>query len=100
MSFKPDDVDGSKLTPLVQAGEFEKIARYCEQDVVLEYLAWLRYQLYLGNLSSITYKESVRRLDRYIQFQKPHLTHLCAQPRGAEIAQSYSISTDPNASVK
>jgi len=77
---KPDDVDGSKLTPLIKAGEFEKIARYCEQDVVLEYLVWLRYQLYLGNLSPHGYQEGVRRLDRYIQFQKPHLKHLCAPP--------------------
>lgn len=73
---KPDDVDGSKLLPLIKAGEFEKIAAYCEQDVVLEYLVWLRYQLYLGNLSLKNHQESLNGLDSYILSYKPYLSHL------------------------
>lgn len=73
---KPDDVDGSKLDPLIEAGNFKKIATYCEQDVVLTYLIWLRYQLYLSNLSPKTYQASLNSLDYFIGTQKPSLAHL------------------------
>jgi 3'-5' exonuclease len=78
---KPDDVDGSKLGLLIEAGEFKKIASYCEQDVVLTYLVWLRYQLYMANLSPKTYQASLNSLDHFIVTQKPSLAHL--RPRAS-----------------
>jgi len=75
---KPDDVDGSKLEPLIEARNFKKIATYCEQDVVLTYHVWLNYQLYLGQLSPASYQQSRYRLDHFIQMQKPGLRHLCS----------------------
>lgn len=39
------DITGADVLPLYQAGELEKIATYCESDVIntyLVYLAWLR----------------------------------------------------------
>jgi len=78
---KPEDVDGGKLQPLIEAGNFEAIAAYCEQDVVLTYLCWLRYQLYQGHLSQAAHRTSISNLDDYIIRKRSNLVHLCIQSR-------------------
>jgi 3'-5' exonuclease len=63
---KPDDIDGSKVEEFVDAERFDEVARYCERDVVLTYLLWLRYELFSGRLASEPYRTSLAHLSRYL----------------------------------
>lgn len=42
------DVDGSQVVPMVQAGEWEKLAVYCESDVLNTWLIYLRWLILTG----------------------------------------------------
>lgn len=63
---KPPHVDGSQVQTLVDAGRFTEIAAYCERDVVLTYLLWLRFELFSGRLTEITYRASLENLGQYL----------------------------------
>jgi 3'-5' exonuclease len=52
---KPDGVDGSHVEEMVQAGQIDEVARYCESDVLNTYRVWLVYELFRG---AITTKDS------------------------------------------
>jgi len=77
---KPEDVDGGKLEPLIATGDFEAIAVYCEQDVILTYLCWLRHRLYQGQLSRAAHSTSILYLDDYLRCKRPWFAHLCSRP--------------------
>jgi 3'-5' exonuclease len=51
---KPEGVDGSRVEEMVQAGQIDEVARYCESDVLNTYQVWLVYELFR---SSITRQE-------------------------------------------
>jgi 3'-5' exonuclease len=42
---KPDGVDGSRVEEMVQAGQIDEVARYCETDALNTYRVWLIYEL-------------------------------------------------------
>lgn len=85
---KPDDVDGSRLGALIAAGNYTAIASYCEQDVILTYLVWLRYQLFIGHLSVTGHNDSLRRLHDHLLRNKPQLGHLAVSPVSADPQRS------------
>lgn len=44
------DIDGAQVLPMVQRGEWQQLATYCESDVLNTWLIYLRWQLLLGKL--------------------------------------------------
>jgi len=72
---KPEDVDGSRLGPLIEQRDFSKIASYCAQDVLLTYAIWLRHRRFAG-LSVAAYNESLRRLHVFLEENRPELAHV------------------------
>jgi len=72
---KPDDIDGSKLEPLIEKGRFDKIASYCIQDVLMTYVIWLRHRLFSG-LSATAYNESHRRLQVFLRQNLPEFVEV------------------------
>jgi predicted PolB exonuclease-like 3'-5' exonuclease len=77
---KPDGIDGSKVQEFVEAGRFDEVAAYCERDVTLTYMLWLRYELFCGRLTPETHRASMENLSRYLSAcsqAKPLLQSLC-----------------------
>ena len=48
---KPGGVDGSHVEEMVQAGQIDEVARYCESDVLNTYRVWLVYELFRGSIT-------------------------------------------------
>ena len=59
---KPDGIDGSQVDAYYRAGRIKEVADYCETDVVNTYRAWLRYELFRGNLSLKEHDQSEANL--------------------------------------
>jgi len=55
---KPDDIDGSQVEALINAGRIEVVADYCKNDVLNTYLIWLRHELLRGALTFEQWKWS------------------------------------------
>lgn len=64
---KPDNVDGSKVQQMVDEGRFDIISNYCERDVVMTYLLWLRFELFCGRLSPDGYQASLSNVFGHLQ---------------------------------
>lgn len=45
------DIDGSQVVPMVKAGEWQKLATYCESDVLNTWLIYLRWLILTGKSS-------------------------------------------------
>src|SRR5215471_15181548 len=52
LTGKPDGIDGSRVEEMVQAGQIEEVARYCESDVLNTYRVWLVYELFRGSITA------------------------------------------------
>jgi hypothetical protein len=68
---------------MVDAGRLPEIAAYCERDVVLTYLLWLRFEIFCGRLPEDGYRRSLVNLGNYLRMvrsAKPHLQHLAQSP--------------------
>lgn len=46
------EIDGSQVAPMVKAGQWDKLATYCESDVLNTWLIYLRWQLLTGRFSA------------------------------------------------
>ena len=76
---KPDGIDGSQVDKYYQAGRIKEISEYCETDVVNTYRAWLRYELFRGNLTPEAFNASEVDLAAWVSSRddtKPHLLPL------------------------
>jgi 3'-5' exonuclease len=49
---KPQGIDGSRVEEMVQAGQIEEVARYCESDVLSTFRVWLVYELFRGAINA------------------------------------------------
>lgn len=88
---KPDDINGSKVQEFVDARQFELISAYCERDVLLTYLIWLRYELFCGHLSRDGYAASISDVMAHLESygdRKPLLADLAVS-----LASAYSSGT-------
>jgi 3'-5' exonuclease len=75
---KPEGIDGSRVEEMVQAGQIEEVARYCETDVLNTFRVWLVYELFRG---AITVKEldwSEVQIREFVASRKTTNRHLCA----------------------
>src|ERR1700730_3769561 len=52
LTGKPDDLDGNKGEEMVIAGQIEKVAHYCESDVLNTYRVWLVFELFRGAITA------------------------------------------------
>jgi 3'-5' exonuclease len=47
---KPNGIDGSRVEDVFNAGGIQKIAEYCQSDVLNTYRLWLRLELFRGRI--------------------------------------------------
>jgi 3'-5' exonuclease len=69
-------IDGSQVEPMVAAGRLEELAAYCDTDIFVTYLLYLRFSLVTGGVDNDCYASSLEHLQRHIvdRIQKrPHL---------------------------
>lgn len=59
-------IDGSQVESMVAAGKLEELAAYCETDVFVTYLLFLRFSLVSGGLSLEGYRSSLEHLRQHI----------------------------------
>jgi len=76
MSVKSDGMDGSQVERLVEEGRLDEVASYCESDVTVTYLLFLRLSLIIGDLSLDAYGRSLSAVRAFIEERtekRPHL---------------------------
>jgi hypothetical protein len=69
-------IDGSQVEVMVAAGRLEEIAAYCDTDIFVTYLLYLRFMLVTGGLSLDGYAASLKNLHQHIAdrlSKRPHL---------------------------
>jgi predicted PolB exonuclease-like 3'-5' exonuclease len=69
-------IDGSQVEPMVAAGRLEEVAAYCDTDILVTYISFLRFSLVTGGINSNCYVRSLEELLKHIvdRVQKrPHL---------------------------
>lgn len=64
------DIDGSQVVPMVQAGEWQKLATYCESDVLNTWLLYLRWLLLYGKLDQQAVKFLNAQTHEFVQSQQ------------------------------
>ncbi len=73
---KPDSIDGGEVARYFREGKIQKIADYCETDIVNTYRVWLRYELFRGRLARAEFEASEQGLAAFLKAKeetKPHL---------------------------
>ena len=73
---KADGVDGLQVEAMVMAGKLEELAAYCETDVFVTYLLFLRFSLVTGAVDIDCYKTSLESLRGYIADRMEKRSHL------------------------
>lgn len=69
-------IDGSQVEPMVAAGRLEEVAAYCETDIFVTYLVFLRFSLVTGGIDLDCYANSLEHVRRHISERvgrRPHL---------------------------
>lgn len=61
------DLDGSQVVPMVQQGQWDKLCRYCESDVLNTWFIYLRYQLLVGKLSFEQHQILCQNTQQYLR---------------------------------
>ena len=73
---KIGEIDGSQVEPMVAAGRLEELAAYCDTDIFVTYILFLRFLLVTGGLNPDCYGGSLEKVCQHIsdRIQKrPHL---------------------------
>jgi 3'-5' exonuclease len=73
---KPDGLDGSRVEEMVQAGQIDEVARYCETDVLNTYRVWLVYELFRGAITAEELDWSEGQIRDFVRNRRnanPHL---------------------------
>jgi predicted PolB exonuclease-like 3'-5' exonuclease len=74
---KPDGVDGGRVETMVQAGQIDEVARYCESDVLSTYRVWLVYELFRGSITRQELDWSEGQTRDFVGSRKSTNPHLC-----------------------
>jgi 3'-5' exonuclease len=74
---KPDGVDGSHVEEMIQAGQIDEVARYCESDVLNTYRVWLVYELFRGAITTKELDWSEGQARDFVASRKSTNPHLC-----------------------
>jgi predicted PolB exonuclease-like 3'-5' exonuclease len=78
LAGKPEGVDGRRVEEMVQAGQIEEVARYCETDVLNTYRVWLVYELFRGAITAKELDWSEAQIREFVASRKTANPHLCA----------------------
>jgi 3'-5' exonuclease len=78
LTGKPEGIDGSRVEEMVQAGQIEEVARYCETDVLNTYRVWLVYELFRGSITDKQLAWSEGQIREFVANRKAVNLHLCA----------------------
>jgi predicted PolB exonuclease-like 3'-5' exonuclease len=73
---KIDGLEGSQVESMVATGRLEELAGYCDTDIFVTYLLFLRFSLVTGGINLDYYVSSLEHLHQHIadRIQKrPHL---------------------------
>jgi predicted PolB exonuclease-like 3'-5' exonuclease len=73
---KISGIDGSQVEPMVAAGRIEEVAAYCDTDIFVTYILFLRFSLVTGGINLNSYAGSLERLHQHIADRvekRPHL---------------------------
>jgi predicted PolB exonuclease-like 3'-5' exonuclease len=76
LTGKPDGIDGSRVEEMVQAGQIEEVARYCETDVFNTYRVWLVYELFRGTITAEQLSWSEGQIREFVANRKTANPHL------------------------
>jgi predicted PolB exonuclease-like 3'-5' exonuclease len=76
LAGKPDGIDGGDVDRYHREGKIKEIAEYCECDVVNTYRVWLRYELFRGRLTQVSYRASEIGLAGWINQRADLKRHL------------------------
>jgi 3'-5' exonuclease len=77
LTGKPEGVDGSRVEEMVQAGQIEEVARYCESDVLNTYRVWLVYELFRSSITQAELNWSEKQIRDFVLTRKSANPHLC-----------------------
>src|SRR5271169_2946428 len=78
LTGKPEGVDGSRVEEMVLDGQIEKVARYCESDVLNTYRVWLVYELFRGSITAKELGWSEVQIRDFVSSRKIANLHLSA----------------------
>ena len=97
-------VDGSQVESMVAAGGLEEVAAYCDSDIFVTYLIFLRFSLVTGALSMAGYGDSLELLRQHIMDRVQKRPHLQAyldtlQAMIGSVAQLKALPRDLSASL-
>ena len=71
--------DGSQVWDAYQAGDIERIRRYCETDVLNTWLIYLRFELLRGRLSPAEHAQEIELVKALLRSGKePHYAQFLA----------------------
>jgi 3'-5' exonuclease len=77
LTGKPQGIDGSRVEEMVNAGQIEEVARYCETDVLNTYRVWLVYELFRGSITTKELDWSEGQVRDFVLNRKSANPHLC-----------------------
>jgi 3'-5' exonuclease len=75
---KPEGVDGGRVEEMVNSGQIEEVARYCESDVLNTYRLWLIYELFRGSITDKGLSWSEAKIRDFVSARKTANPHLWA----------------------
>jgi predicted PolB exonuclease-like 3'-5' exonuclease len=76
LAGKPTGVDGSQVEAMVNAGQIDEVARYCESDILNTYRVWLVYEHFRGTITTAQLEWSEVQIREFVRAGKlanPHL---------------------------
>ena len=73
---KMEAASGSEVGAMLEAGDHERINRYCEGDVLNTYALYLRWAYLSSVVSARGHNASVRDLVEYLERERPERPHL------------------------
>ncbi len=86
------DLDGYDVVPMVTAGEWDKLATYCESDVLNTWLIFLRYQALTGKMAP----EQVQQWEKYTYDYLSELKNLDDRVRHANFLAAWQYPNSQN----
>jgi len=68
-------IDGSKVEGLFRGGQIADVAAYCETDVLVTYLVFLRFSFMIGELTNEAYQQSLVNMKDFFAVRTQHRPH-------------------------
>ena len=78
LAGKPQGIDGSQVEAMVNAGQIDEVARYCESDVLNTYRVWLLYEHFRGTITTAQLEWSEAQICEFVRAHKSANPHLNA----------------------